>query len=94
MKLSHEENLRRMQLRRNGEERAYLSVTFLRSGHVEREKILEADYACRAMENWIAKGLEYKVRNHPVTLPRAGALARILQNRQVRVNAARLLSWR
>jgi hypothetical protein len=94
MALTYEENIRRMEARRRGEEKSYLHVTFLCLGHVEREKILEAGYACRAMENWMARGLEYKVKNHPVTLPRVGALARVLQNRQTRVNAARLLSWR
>jgi len=94
MALSYEENIRRMEARRKGEEKSYLSVTFLHSGHVEREKILELEYALRAMGDWLSKGLEYKVKNHPVQLPRSGALARVLQNRQTRVNAARLLSWR
>ena len=42
----------RMLARRNGQERVYLHVTFLRSGRVEKERILEENYACRAMENW------------------------------------------
>lgn len=74
--------------------RRFLYVTFLRSGHVERERILEENYACRAMGNWIAKGLEFTVKNHPVQLPstRLGAVLR--QNRQLRVSATRLFSWK
>lgn len=74
--------------------RRFLYVTFLRSGGVERERILEENYACRAMGDWIAKGLEYKVKNHPVKLPSTGIGVVLRRNRYLRVTATRLFSWK
>jgi hypothetical protein len=66
---------RQMEARRRGEERAFLHVKFLRGPCVERERVLEVRYACRAMEAWTSRGTEYKVRNQPVELPRFGIRA-------------------
>src|ERR1035441_1603868 len=55
-----EQAYRRMEARRNGEERAFLHVRFLRGDRVEKERILEENYACRAMEAWTSRGPEYR----------------------------------
>jgi hypothetical protein len=82
---------RRMVARRTGQERSYLQVQFLRRGRVEREGVLEAKYAPRAMGNWTARGPEYRVRNEPVQLPRYGGMAMLMRNRAFRSQARRLL---
>jgi EvpB/VC_A0108, tail sheath gpW/gp25-like domain len=65
-----------MVARRRGEVRSFLHVQFLRENGVEKERILEAKYACRVMEAWTARGPEFTVKNHPVKLPRFGVAAR------------------
>jgi hypothetical protein len=57
-----------MEMHRNGLERTYLCVEFLRGERVEKERILEERYACHRMADWTAKGIEFKVRNRPVEL--------------------------
>ncbi len=54
--------------RRNGTERTFLHVEFLRGNQLVKELILEERYAARRMADWTAKGLEFKVRNRPVEL--------------------------
>ena len=54
--------------RRNGLERTFLHVTFLRGERIEKERILEQHYACRVMEAWTARGTEFRVRNRPIEL--------------------------
>lgn len=82
---------RRMEAQRNGEERSFLHVKFLRGERVERERILEERYACRAMERWASRGPEYRVRNQPFQLPRFGAAATLMQARGLRATAVRFL---
>jgi hypothetical protein len=84
----------RMQARRRGEERVYLHVAFLKAGSVEKERILEEHYACTAMSNWLSKGTEYNVRNHPVKLPRSGVAGAAMRSRHFRANAAKVASLR
>jgi hypothetical protein len=66
---------RRMVSRRNGRERAFLYVRFLRGNFVVKERILEESYACRAMGRWTAQGCEFTVQNQPARLPRLGVSA-------------------
>jgi len=68
----------------------YLHVTFVWAGRIEHEKVLEENYAITRMADWLAKGTEYKVRNHPVTLPRFGVAGVAMKSRHFRVNAARV----
>jgi hypothetical protein len=82
---------RRMEARRNGEERAFLHVKFLRGDRVEKERILEENYACRAMEAWTSRGPEFKVRNQPAEFPRHGVTAMVMQTRGCRSTATRFL---
>jgi hypothetical protein len=86
-----EQAYRRMEARRNGMERAFLHVVFLRGDHVEKERILEENYACRAMEAWTSRGPEFKVRNQPVELPRHGVAAPLMRTRGFRSTAVRFL---
>ena len=81
----------RMEARRKGLERIYLHVTFLRAGNVEKERILEERYAMTRMEAWMSRGLEYRVRNHPVKLPTSGLAAGMMRNRQRRATSTRWL---
>jgi hypothetical protein len=62
---------------------------FLRGERVERERILEERYACRAMADWTARGPEYKVRNQPVELPRFGVRAGMVRKVKYVRRAAR-----
>ena len=84
-----EQAYRRMEARRNGMERAFLHVVFLRGDHVEKERILEENYACRAMEAWTSRGPEFKVRNQPVELPRFGVRAGMVRKVKYVRRAAR-----
>jgi hypothetical protein len=86
-----EQAYRRMVARRRGEERAYLHVKFLRGDAVVKERILEERYACRKMADWTARGIEFKVRNAPVQLPRFGVAAALMQTRACRSTAVRFL---
>ena len=86
-----EQAYRRMEARRNGEERAFLHVRFLRGDRVEKERILEENYACRAMEAWTSRGPEFKVRNQPAEFPRHGVTAMVMQTRGCRSTATRFL---
>jgi hypothetical protein len=80
----------RMQARRNGVERVYLHVTFLKAGRVEHEKIYEENHAITRMEDWLSKGLEFQVKNHPVKLPTSGVAAVAMRSRQFRADAAKV----
>jgi hypothetical protein len=80
-----------MVARRRGEERSFLHVKFLREDRVERERILEERYACRAMAAWTSRGPEYRVRNAPFQLPRHGVTATVMQSRGLRSTATRFL---
>jgi hypothetical protein len=82
---------RRMEARRNGEERVFLHVVFLRGTSVAKERILEERYACRAMAAWTSRGPEYRVRNAPFQLPRYGVTATVMQSRGLRSTATRFL---
>ncbi|MCX6628586.1 MAG: hypothetical protein NTW28_13255 [Candidatus Solibacter sp.] len=87
-----EQSYRRMEARRRGEERSFLHVQFLRGERVEKERILEERYACRAMERWTSRGCEFKVRNQPFQLPPSGVAATIMQARGLRSQAARFVA--
>ena len=86
-----EQAYRRMEARRNGEEQSFLHVKFLRGDRVEKERILEENYACRAMEAWTSRGPEYRVRNQPMELPRHGVTATVMRTRGLRSTAVRFL---
>lgn len=75
---------------REPKERQFLHVRFLRGDHVEKERILEMRYACRAMEAWRSQGTQYRTQNHPFELPRAGVAAHVFASRR-RATATRFL---
>ena len=77
---------RQMEARRSGEERSFLRVTFLIGERVEKERILEERYACRAMENWTARGSDHRVRNQPYQLPRSGVAATLAPSDTTQIN--------
>jgi hypothetical protein len=76
-----EQGYERMVARRKGQERAFLHVRFLYGSRVVRERILEARYACRAMDAWTSQGREFRVRNQPAEFPRYGVSAGIAGRR-------------